>query len=313
MPSMRSFAASSCCDRELVLRAEIVGERAEVLELAPALELHDPALLPLLEGDVQRQPAVEVAERVLRRHDRAPGESMPPSTASYDASFVCMSPTAPTPTLHVRKITSRSAASACAVRVSSIVRTESTEVTASAEYTSQPFDVVDAARLADPDEDAVQRRLRRIQLVEAGRVDVPELGVRGVERAEPVGEVLLERRGERQHVGAQEHLHAELVGAVPERPERVAQRERLRAMIVALGVYGAVRRIVEGDVLDQTGERDRVVAVGERVPDEHVEVVERVGERRPDRCRAARAAARPRRPWTRASSRRPPPMRPGRA
>ena len=61
------------------------------------------------------------------------GESIPPSTASYDSSFVCMSPTAPTPTLHVRKITSRSTRSACSVSAVSIARTDSTLVTASSE------------------------------------------------------------------------------------------------------------------------------------------------------------------------------------
>ena len=58
---------------------------------------------------------------------------MPSSTAWYDSALVCMSPTAPTPTLQVRKMTSRSARSACAVNAVSISRTAGTVVTLSAE------------------------------------------------------------------------------------------------------------------------------------------------------------------------------------
>ena len=140
-------------------------------------------------------------------------------------------------------------------------------------------DVVHAPGLADADQHAVQRRLGGVELVEPGGVHVPQLGVLGVERSEPVGEVLLERRGEGEHVGAQEHLHAEFVGAVPERSERLAQRERLRAVLVALGVHRPAGDVVEGHELDEARERDRVVAVGERVPDEEVEVLIRSGER----------------------------------
>ena len=58
---------------------------------------------------------------------------MPSSTSAYDSGSVCMSPTAPTPTLQLRKITSRSARSASAVNEVSIARTAGTVVTASAE------------------------------------------------------------------------------------------------------------------------------------------------------------------------------------
>jgi hypothetical protein len=55
--------------RLLVEHAEVVREGAEVLELAPALELDDAPLVADLERVVQGQVAVEVAERVLRRDD----------------------------------------------------------------------------------------------------------------------------------------------------------------------------------------------------------------------------------------------------
>ena len=78
--------------RLLVEHAEVVRERAEVLELAAALELDDAALVADLEGVVERQVAVEVAERVLRRDDER-GESIPPSTAPYDRrSCACRRP-----------------------------------------------------------------------------------------------------------------------------------------------------------------------------------------------------------------------------
>ena len=59
--------------RLLVEHAEVVGQRPERLELAPALELDDPPLVADLEGVVERQVAVEVAEGVLRRDDQVVG------------------------------------------------------------------------------------------------------------------------------------------------------------------------------------------------------------------------------------------------
>ena len=102
-----------------------------------------------------------------------------------------------------------------------------------------------------------------VDLVEPGGVDVPELGVLGVE-VEVVG------RGssssgvrQREHVGAQVDLQAEVVDAAARsgRTPRASPRRarRGRRPVVDAGDVG------EGDVLQEAGDRDRVVALGQRV------------------------------------------------
>ncbi len=183
-----------------------------------------------------------------------------------------MSPTAPTPTLHDRKMTSRPVRSAWPVRAVSMAphgihgRDRERGVVVPA------VDVVDPAGLADPHEDAVERRGGRVELVEPGGVDRPQVGAGGVERADVLGQVLLERGGQGEHVGAQHDLHAELLGAVPERGEGVPHRQRPGDVLVALGVDRPVGGVLQGDELDEAGERDGGVAVGEAVPQEGVEV-----------------------------------------
>ena len=98
-------------------------------------------------------------------------------------------------------------------------------------------------------------------------------------------------------------------GAVPERRERLAQRQRLRDVLVTVRVDRPVRGVVERQVLDEPGERDGVVAVRERVADEQVEVVVRVRERRLVDVRRLRQEHVGEAPSTRASSRCPLPLR----
>ena len=55
--------------RRLVGRSDVVRDRAERLELAPALQLDDPLLVAAHQGRVEREEGVEVAHRELRRDD----------------------------------------------------------------------------------------------------------------------------------------------------------------------------------------------------------------------------------------------------
>ena len=75
-----------------VLHAEVVREGAEVLELAPALELDDAALVAGLEGVVERQVAVEVAEGVLRRDDEASSRCRRAPRGTTRRSCACRRP-----------------------------------------------------------------------------------------------------------------------------------------------------------------------------------------------------------------------------
>ncbi|MEU0155306.1 hypothetical protein [Micromonospora fulviviridis] len=59
------------------------------------------------------------------------GSSNPPNTRAYDSGLVCRSPTAPTPTVQVWKITSRPAFPAVSSSARSIARTDASVVTAS--------------------------------------------------------------------------------------------------------------------------------------------------------------------------------------
>ena len=80
--------------------------------------------------------------------------------------------------------------------------------------------------------------------------------------AEALGEVLLERRREREHVGAEVDLEAEVVGVLPERAERLLHREGPGDVVVALVVDA---ELVEGQVLDEARDRDGGRALGEHV------------------------------------------------
>ncbi len=132
--------------------------------------------------------------------------------------------------------------------------------------------VVDRARLADADHEPVELGNRRVQLVERLGVDAPELRVRGVERPELVGEVLLERGVEGQHVGAQEHVDAEIFGVREHRAESIPHRFGPREM---LGTVGVDPRRVEGQVLDESRKRDRGETLRGDVPHVQLEGVGR--------------------------------------
>ena len=141
--------------------------------------------------------------------------------------------------------------------------------------------VVHASGLADADEHAVEVRHLRVELVEAGCVDVPEGGILRGEAAEPLDEVLLERRRQREHVGAEVDVEADVVRVLPHRPEGLAHRVGPRHVRVVGAVHVvAVADAREREVLDETRDRDRVVALGERVAHVELEVGARDLERR---------------------------------
>ena len=114
---------------------------------------------------------------------------------------------------------------------------------------------------------------RGVELVESRRVHVPQLGISVSSEPKRWVRKCSSGAGEGQHVGAEIHLHPEILRVLPRRVRRRRAARSPVAVVVALGVNRPTGRIVERGELDEAGERHRVVPVGQRMPDELVEIV----------------------------------------
>ncbi len=261
--------------RQLVEHAEVVGHGAERLELASALELDDPPLGALLEGVVEGEPRVVVAEAVLRRHHE-PGR--------VDAGqhlvvrlgvgvHVADRPDADAPRAEDDVLVGPLGLAGEGVEHRAHGRRRGD---GDLGVVVDAGGVVDAAALADAQHDAGELGQLGVDLVECRLVDVPQGGVGRVE-VELVGEVALERSAEDEHVGAEVDVEAEVVELGPDRSERRAHR--LRAVDVLRVVGVDLRHVVEGDVLQEARHRDGVVALCEDVVGVVEDARARLGER----------------------------------
>jgi len=163
-----------------VLRPEVVGEGAVALELPSALELDDATLAAREQRVVQRQVAVEVAEGVLgRHHERGRVDAVEHGGVRRGVR------------VHVADRTDAHAPGAeddVAVGALCLLG-EGREHGAHGIHARDgeravvvpPVDVVHPARLADPHQHPVEAGRGGVELVEAGRVDRPQVGARGVE------------------------------------------------------------------------------------------------------------------------------------
>ena len=262
--------------RELVEHAEVVGDRPERLELASALQLDDAPLGALLERLVEREPGVEVAEAVLRRHHQPRGVDAREHlvvrlgvgvhvTHRTDAD-------APGPEDDVLVGALRLTGEGVEHRPDGGRRghRDLGEVV-------DARGVVDRPALADAEHDPGQLRELGVELVERRLVDVPQPGVGRVE-VEPLGEVALQRGAEHEHVGAEVDVEAQLVELGPQRAERVPHRFCPGDVLRVVGVD--LRHLREGDVLQEAGHGDGVVALRQHVLGEVAEAVAGVGEGR---------------------------------
>ena len=247
-----------------LLGHEIVGERAEALELPPGLELDDAPLGSDGERRVQWQVAVEVTHRVLRRHDQvrvddpaedglvglgvrvevADGADADRPGAEDDVAVVL-----------------------AGGRQQCVQHGLDRRLGGDRELRGVvPAGLVDRAPLADPDHEPAHERHALEELGQTRLVDRPQRWVVDIQAADGPVEVVLERRGDREHVGHQVDLHAHVGGVLEHGSESGHHRLRARHVGIALGIdVVAVADPAERHVLEESGHDDAVVPLLEVV------------------------------------------------
>ena len=248
-----------------------IGKRAGPLELRFRLKLDDPSMTPSGESRIQWQIAEEVAGREFRGHDER---------RRLDASedrFVHARIDVQAPELadsHRPTPKHECLVSRFEQRQQSAKHGLQARGGANAHFTSiRPVSgVIEVAAFAKADHHSRNEGHLVEQLFEPGAIDVPDGRIRRIDACcVCIGRKPAKRpgqgRGQRQHVGVEEHLHATPACPVEQRPEPAPDggmtREKRTPGVIDRDAHrrACLIHTIEVHQLEQQRHRDRVVAV----------------------------------------------------
>ena len=250
-----------------LLGHQVVRECTEPLELAAGLELDDAPLVADGHRRVERQVAVEVAHRVLGRHDQVRVVDRAEHRLVRRGVGVQVADRAdtdgPRPEDDVAVVLAGSGQQRLEHRLHGRLggHGELGGVV--------PARLVDGPALADADHEPVDERHAVEQLGQPGLVDGPQRGVVDGQAADGPLQVRLERGRDGEHVREQVDVHAHVRGVLEHRPEGGDHRLRTGDVRIALGVHlVTVADAAERHVLEEAGYDDAVVPLAQVVLDE---------------------------------------------